>query len=158
MTAALFVEAGLTAPPNQPDLDRLLREHGDRLDAAFIITPHAFHHDQTVACMEAGLDVLLEKPMVMNAGEARSLIAARDRTGRLLVVAFPGSLSPQIRTASAMLRSGELGRLWNISATVWQNWGAVDGRHLAAESGRFRRRLPLRHRRTHAEHHRRSGR
>ena len=34
--------------PNQPDLDRLLREHGDRLDAAFIITPHAFHHDQTV--------------------------------------------------------------------------------------------------------------
>jgi predicted dehydrogenase len=124
-TAALFVEAGLAAPPNQPDLDRLLREHGDRLDAAFIITPHVLHHDQTIACMEAGLDVLLEKPMVMNAGEARSLIAARDRTGRLLVVAFPGSLSPQIRTASAMLRSGELGRLWNISATVWQNWGPL---------------------------------
>ena len=124
-TAALFVEAGLAAPPNQPDLDRLLREHGDRLDAAFIITPHVLHHDQTIACMEAGLDVLLEKPMVMNAGEARSLIAARDRTGRLLVVAFPGSLSPQIRTASAMLRSGELGRVWNISATVWQNWGSL---------------------------------
>ena len=124
-TAELFTAAGLDAPPNQPDLDRLLREHGDRLDAAFIITPHAFHHDQTVACMEAGLDVLLEKPMVMNAGEARSLIAARDRTQRLLVVAFPGSLSPQIRTASALLRSGELGRLWNISATVWQNWGAL---------------------------------
>jgi predicted dehydrogenase len=124
-TAELFTAAGLDAPPNQPDLDRLLREHGARLDAAFIITPHAFHHDQTVACMEAGLDVLLEKPMVMNAGEARSLIAARDRTQRLLVVAFPGSLSPQIRTASAMLRSGELGRLWNISATVWQNWGAL---------------------------------
>ena len=124
-TAALFVAAGLDAPPNQPDLDRLLREHGDRLDAAFIITPHAFHRDETVACMEAGLDVLLEKPMVLNAGEARSLIATRDRTQRLLVVAFPGSLSPQIRTASAMLRSGELGRLWNISATVWQNWGPL---------------------------------
>ena len=50
--------------------------------------------------MEAGLDVLLEKPMVMNASEARSLIAARDRTAAdCLVVAFPGSLSPQIRTA-----------------------------------------------------------
>ena len=75
--------------------------------------------------MEAGLDVLLEKPMVMNAGEARGLITAPDRTGRRLVVAFPGSLSPQIRTASAMLRSGELGRVWNISATVWQNWGSL---------------------------------
>ena len=92
---------GLEPPPNEPDLDRLLADYDGELDAAFIITPHAYHHDQTVACMEAGLDVLLEKPMVMNAAEACSLIEARDRTGRLLVVAFPGSLSPQIRAAAA---------------------------------------------------------
>jgi predicted dehydrogenase len=73
--------------------------------------------------MEAGLDVLLEKPMVMNAAEARNLIAARDRTGKLLVVAFPGSLSPQIRTAVRLLRSGELGELLTISGVAWQNWG-----------------------------------
>ena len=71
----------------------------------------AYHHDQTKACLEAGLDVLLEKPMVMNAKEARSLIETRDRTGKLLVVAFPGSLSPQIRTAVSMLRSGSLGSI-----------------------------------------------
>ena len=62
--------------------------------------------------------------MVMNAEEARSLIEVRDKTGRLLVVAFPGSLSPQIRTAVRLLRSGDLGRLITISATVWQDWGA----------------------------------
>ncbi len=122
-TAALFEEAGLQPPPNEPDLGRLLSAWQAGLDAAFIITPHAFHHDQTVACLEAGLDVLLEKPMVINAAEAASLIRTRDRTGRLLVVAFPGSLSPQIRTAVAMLRSGELGPILNISGTVWQNWG-----------------------------------
>ena len=33
---------------------------------------------------------------------------ARDRTGKLLVVAFPGSLSPQIRRAVEMLRAGEI--------------------------------------------------
>ncbi len=81
------------------------------------------HHDQTVACLEAGLDVLLEKPMVLNGAEAESLIAVQEQSGRLLVVAFPGSLSPQIRTAVAMLRSGKLGRLLSISATVWQDWG-----------------------------------
>lgn len=122
-SAQVFRTAGLEPPPNEPNLDRLLAAYGAELDAAFIVTPHACHHDQTVACMEAGLDVLLEKPMVTNAAEACSLIEARDRTGRLLVVAFPGSLSPQIRTASRMLRSGQLGRIWNISATVWQNWG-----------------------------------
>jgi predicted dehydrogenase len=119
--AAIFEEAGLTPPPNEPDLTRLLAAHP--LDAAFIITPHAFHHDQTVACLVAGLDVLLEKPMVMNAAEAESLITVQRRSGRLLVVAFPGSLSPQIRTAVGMLRSGKLGRILSLSAVCWQNWG-----------------------------------
>jgi predicted dehydrogenase len=122
-TVELFEEASLAPPPNEPDLARLLGAYGGRLDAAFIVTPHVYHHDQTVACLEAGLDVLLEKPMVMNAEEARSLIRARDRTGKLLVIAFPGSLSPQIRKAVSMLRAGEVGKLLGVSATVWQGWG-----------------------------------
>lgn len=122
-TAAIFDAAGLPVPPNQPDLAKLLHEHGRNLDAAFIITPHAYHHDQTKACLEAGIDVLLEKPMVMNAQEAASLIEARDRTGKLLVVAFPGSLSPNIRTAVSMLRNGDIGTVKTISGVVWQNWG-----------------------------------
>jgi predicted dehydrogenase len=119
---ARLEELGVTPPPNEPDLDKLLAKHSKELDAAFIITPHALHHDQARACLEAGVDVLLEKPMVMNAREAESLIQARDRTGRLLVVSFNGSLSPQVRTAVKMLRSGELGKILNVSATVWQNW------------------------------------
>ncbi len=121
----LFSEIGIDPPPNEPDLDKLLETYRDQLDAAFIITPHAFHHDQTIACMKAGLDVLLEKPMVMNAREANNLIEIRDTTGCLLVIAFPGSLSPQIRTAVQLAQSGELGKLQSISATVWQNWGAL---------------------------------
>lgn len=119
----LFQEAGMKTPMNQPDLNKLLEEYGSRLDSVFIITPHSFHHHQTIACMDAGLDVLLEKPMVMNTAEAQNLISKRDQTQRLLVVAFPGSLSPQIRTATRMLHSGELGKLLSISATTWQNWG-----------------------------------
>jgi len=120
-TAELFIEAGLTSPPNQPDLQRLVNEYP--IDSTFIITPHANHLEQTIICLEAGLDVLLEKPMVMNASEAVKLIETRDRTGRLLVVAFPGSLSPQIRTAVNMLRDQQLGRLISIDGLVWQGWG-----------------------------------
>jgi predicted dehydrogenase len=121
-TAEVFEEAGRPVPPNEPDLTRLLDQYAGQLDAAFIITPHAYHHDQTVACMEAGLDVLLEKPMTMDVAEAQSLIKARDRTGRLLVVAFNGSLSPRIGKARSMIRAGEVGQIRSISATVWQNW------------------------------------
>jgi len=121
-TCELFEQHGRRKPPNEPDWRRFVERFADRLDAVFIITPHAFHFAQATACLEAGLDVLLEKPMVMTATEATALIATRDRTGRLLVVAFQGSLSPQIREASRLLRSGSLGPILNISAVVWQNW------------------------------------
>lgn len=119
-TRKLFNDAGVKCPPNEPDLRKLLKTYA--LDAAFIITPHVYHHDQSVACMQAGLDVLLEKPMVMNAAEAISLINAMEETGRLLVVAFPGSLSPNLQKAISLLRSGELGKTLSISAVAWQNW------------------------------------
>jgi len=122
--AAMFDDVNMAPPPNEPDLARLLSRFAGELDAAIIVTPHVFHHDQTVACLEAGLDVMLEKPMVMNAAEARSLIHTRDRTGRTLVVAFNGSLSPQIRKAAQMLQSGELGEMLNIHGVVWQSWRA----------------------------------
>ena len=116
----LFDEAGKAPPPNEPDLEKLLAKGG--LDAAFIITPHVLHFPQAKACLEAGLDVLLEKPMVMNAEEALALIDVRDRSGGLLSVSFNGSMSPQIRTGVEILRSGKLGRILNISGVVWQNW------------------------------------
>lgn len=119
---ALFEEAGLAPPPNQPNLAKLLQERSGEIDAAFIITPHVLHHDQAVACLDAGVDVLLEKPMVMTAAEAQDLIAVRDRTGKLLVVSFNGSLSPQIRTAVKLLRSGALGNILNVHGASWQSW------------------------------------
>lgn len=124
-TAQVFLDAGLPPPPNQPAWQKFIADYGAELDAVFIITPHALHHDQTKACLEAGIDVLLEKPMVMTAVEANSLIETRDRTGRLLVVAFQGSLSPQVRFASRLLRANEFGRILTISGIVWQNWGPV---------------------------------
>jgi predicted dehydrogenase len=118
----LFDRHGRPAAPNEPDWTRFVETYAGELDAVFIVTPHVFHFAQATACLEAGLDVLLEKPMVMTADEAAALIATRDRTGRLLVVAFQGSLSPQVREASRLLRSGQLGEILNINAVAWQNW------------------------------------
>ena len=120
-SAKLFAEAEQAMPAVEPDLQKLLADYD--VDAVFIVTPHALHHDQAKACLEAGVDVLLEKPMAMNAVEARSLIKVHDETGKLLVVAFNGSLSPEIRESVRLLRSGDLGKLLSISATIWQSWG-----------------------------------
>ena len=117
-----FTKLGLTVPPNEPDWRRFLEHFGGEMDAVLIVTPHALHLAQATAALEVGVDVLLEKPMVVTADEARSLIKTRDQTGRLLVVAFPGSLSPRIRTAARLIADGEIGRILNIDALVWQDW------------------------------------
>ncbi|MDA0336322.1 MAG: Gfo/Idh/MocA family oxidoreductase, partial [bacterium] len=91
-------------------------------DAAFINTPHKYHFDNTRDCLTAGMDVLLEKPMVINAAEARRLIKVRDKCKKLLVVAFPGSLSPAVKKAKQMIASGKLGNVTSVSAYVHQHW------------------------------------
>ncbi|HEX7346976.1 MAG TPA: Gfo/Idh/MocA family oxidoreductase, partial [Candidatus Limnocylindrales bacterium] len=91
LAARLFEERGLRVPPNEPDWERFVERFAAKLDAVIIVTPHVLHCRQASACMEAGLDVVLEKPMVMSAAEAEALIAVRDRTGRTLMVAFQGT-------------------------------------------------------------------
>ncbi len=122
LALARLEELGAPTPPNEPELAEMLENYADELDAVFIITPHNLHHDHAKMCMEAGLDVLLEKPMVMNAAEALSLMETRDRSGRHLVVAFQGGLSPQIRYAAQLIASGELGGLQTVTGMLWQGW------------------------------------
>ncbi|MEM8857569.1 MAG: Gfo/Idh/MocA family oxidoreductase, partial [Chloroflexota bacterium] len=121
-TVKIFESLGRPVPKNSSSVDKLVSEFGDKLDVAFINSPHKFHFDQAVACLKAGLDVLLEKPMVMTAAEAVDLIKVRDKTGQQLIVAFQGSLSPEVRMADKLLRSGTLGTVRNIDAQVWQDW------------------------------------
>ena len=118
----LFRERGLALPLNEPDWRRFIETFADALDVVVIVTPHFLHFAQATAAMEAGLDVILEKPMVMTAAEAEALIEARDRTGRTLMVAFQGTASTRGTEARRLLRSGELGQILNISAVVWQDW------------------------------------
>ena len=120
--AELFEAAGQPAPPCEPDFDKFLKKYGKHIDAGFIVTPHNQHFPQATALLEAGKDVLVEKPMVMNAAEARKLIRTRNKSGRLLAVAFNGSMSPAVRKAAEMLRSGQMGAVLTVSANVWQSW------------------------------------
>jgi predicted dehydrogenase len=118
----LFGERGLALPPNEPDWNRFIETYAGQLDVVVIVTPHALHFAQATACMDAGLDVILEKPMVMTAAEAEALIQTRDRTGRLVMVGFQGTASTRGTEARRLLRSGELGQILNVSAVVWQDW------------------------------------
>lgn len=120
-TEAIFAERGLACPPFYDSIRQLIRAQGSP-HAALIVTPHKYHFEHASDCLKNGLDVLIEKPMVMNVQEARELIRLRDKTGRLLMVAFPGSLSPAIWEAKRLIARGTLGKITAISAFAYQNW------------------------------------
>jgi predicted dehydrogenase len=120
-TRALLDEHKTTCPTFYETIRDLVKAEGAP-DVGFVCTPHKYHYANTADCLRTGMDVLLEKPMVMNAAEARGLIRLRDKTRRLLVVAFPGSLSPAVRTAREWIARGKIGPLSAVTAYVHQRW------------------------------------
>lgn len=120
-TRAVLSEENAEYPPFYTTIHELVKAQGPA-DAAFICSPHKFHFENARDCLQNGMDVCLEKPMVMNASEARRLIRLQGKTGRLVVVAFPGSLSPAIQKAKALIGQGAIGQVTAISAFAHQRW------------------------------------
>ena len=108
-------------PPHFTDLEAF-EASGIGANTAFIATPHKFHCQNILDCLDLGLDVLVEKPMVLNAVEAEQVIAKRDASGKTVVVGFQGGLSQEAQDAKALLQKGEIGNLVSVIGTVHQGW------------------------------------
>ena len=79
------------------------------LDLVSICTPPIVHHEHCLAALEAGCHVFLEKPMAMNADDARAMIAAAAQHDRLLCVSQNFLHSRSMRRLQRVLASGEVG-------------------------------------------------
>ena len=86
------------------------------VEAVYNPLPNHLHVPWTVRALEAGKHVLCEKPLALSAGEARTLLAARDRTGLLVGEAFMVRTHPQWRTVRELIASGRIGELRLVSA------------------------------------------
>jgi len=89
------------------DLGELLA--AEKLDGAIVSTTHATHYEVTKACLEAGLHVLLEKPMVLRAAHAHELVNLAAQKGRELIVGYPWHYTDLTRRARDIVQSGDLG-------------------------------------------------
>lgn len=120
--AATCVAAGAAAPRAYDSAKALLAAEAGHLDAVYVSTPHAFHAENALSVLAAGLDLLLEKPMVTTVPEALALEAEQARTGKTVVVAFQGGLSPLVHDTRRRAQTGEFGDLVSVSATIWEGW------------------------------------
>jgi predicted dehydrogenase len=90
----------------------------EELDVVSIATPNKFHKPLTVAALEAGCHVLCEKPMAMNAGEAREMLAAARRAGKRLMIDFSYRFSEQSQVLKSQVDAGVLGEVY-FARTLW---------------------------------------
>ncbi len=84
-------------------------------DAVLVATPDRLHHGPAVAALEAGYDVLLEKPMATEQSDLNNLVATADRTGRLLQVCHVLRYTPFFQTLHEVVASGRLGDIVAVS-------------------------------------------
>ncbi len=81
----------------------------ERLDAVSIATPDFAHRDPAVQAAEAGLHILLEKPMATSVGEAEEIADAARRAGVILMIDFHNRWSPPFVELKRSIERGEMG-------------------------------------------------
>ncbi len=86
----------------------------ERPDAVYVATPNHLHAAQAIACLEAGVAVLCEKPMAPTAAEAEGIAAAAQRTKTPYATAFDQRHHPAHIRAAELVRGGVLGTLTQV--------------------------------------------
>ena len=84
------------------------------IDAIYNPLPNHLHVPWSIKSAEAGKHVLCEKPISLTVAEAKSLLAARDRTGVKMGEAFMVRTSPQWLRARALIESGKIGDVRSV--------------------------------------------
>ena len=86
----------------------------DVIDAAYIAVPHSGHIDCSCLMMNNGKHVLCEKPMAVNAREAREMFECAEKNGVMLMEAMWARLVPGTLRMLEIVASGELGEILGV--------------------------------------------
>jgi len=102
------------------DFEKMLEEA--KLDAVSIALPTYLHADYSIKALQAGLNVLCEKPMALNVQDCRRMIAEAKRSGKVLQIGHCVRFWPEYAKAKEIVDSGKYGR---VIAATFQRLGAA---------------------------------
>jgi predicted dehydrogenase len=93
-----------------------------RMDVVSIVTPNHVHFGPAKMALEAGFDVVMDKPMTFDLAEAKELKAIAERTGKYLCLTHTYSGYPMIKEAKSQVQKGALGKIRKVFVTYPQGW------------------------------------
>lgn len=103
-------------------------------DTVYVASPHYTHFEYAKAALEAGKDVFCETPFVLHLAEAKELYAIAEAKRRTLMVAHKTAYCPAFRHLVTMLKSGVIGKIVDINASVTT---LTDERSVKLDHNRF---------------------
>lgn len=103
------------------DLRRLFDDAS--IDAVVVGVPNCFHKPLAIEAMQAGKDVLLEKPMALTASECDELCAVAERLGRVLQIGFVHRFTAVGLGAKGLVDTGDLGEIYHAKAHLYLRRG-----------------------------------
>ena len=92
----------------------MLADKSLQLDCVSVCTYNRQHAPCAIHALEAGINVLLEKPMCVTTEEAIEIIKAEKKSGKVLSIGFQPRFNPNMQTIKRIVESGELGDIYYI--------------------------------------------
>ena len=83
----------------------------DRVDLVTVATPNSTHFEITKSFLEAGFNVLCEKPMTMTVEEGEEIVKIAEKTGNICAVNYCYSAYPMVREMRNMVANGDIGKV-----------------------------------------------
>ncbi|MFC6952668.1 Gfo/Idh/MocA family oxidoreductase [Halorubellus litoreus] len=99
----------------------------EHVDAVVVTTPNCFHEEYVVSALDAGLDVLVEKPLAHTVESAERIAATARAADGFCMVGFHNRFAPEVRTLKAHLDEGRFGDVYHVDANYIRRRG-VPGR------------------------------
>jgi len=93
-----------------------------RIEAVSIVTPNHMHAGPAIAAMEAGFDVIIDKPLADTLENATAIAAAAARTGRRIAVTHTYTGYPLVKQARELIASGQCGKVRRVMVKYTQDW------------------------------------
>jgi predicted dehydrogenase len=94
----------------------------DGIEAVVIVTPNHLHHPVARAFLEAGIDVICDKPLSTSLDEAKELIELTRARQLVFAVTLNNTGYPMVRQAREMVAAGEIGQIRVVHAAYIQDW------------------------------------
>ena len=109
---AFFKKYGVEARCYNSDVEML--ENEKDLDGVSICTYNCQHAPCAIHALEAGINVMLEKPFTVTLDEAVEVMKAEKKSGKILTIGFQPRLDPNMQMIKKIVESGELGKVYYI--------------------------------------------